>query len=980
MSKCRFMYDNLVDDPSGLTVSSARPGAVGLPAPEALGSALCHAVGPHLGTQDQVFVVEIDNEGAGGEVGSATFRWRRGGSEGWEASGVPTSATLTSLADGVGVKWAPGAGQDLYKGDRWSLLAVGRQGEQPLCDRDRDTRWQATGCEAEWVQADLGAPTPVGALVLADHNLGAGAGVVLKGTDTPEPDDPVWSFDPAGGELIDSLGQAGSNTRTTGRTYMDGGVLKYAAAGETCFEDGELSIQPAANNLLLYSEQFDNAVWDKNGGGVVVTANQAIAPDGTLSADFVANNPESSASPWLSQVVTGNTSAGQTVTFPIWIKSATESGTQVLLRIQDDVAPLNSEVEATAEWQRLSFTKTFDAASTVRKIALFIGSEDGVYIWGAQLETGPIATAYIPTTTAPASRAADGVRFPLSQRVKNTLGVDESVSLDDESSGAIALSIVDGAAFAMPGDGSGADLSTYADGAHVLQVVDGAGKIAWARLGAAGTGETLGSELLANPSFDGGTNSWSAEAGATLSSIAGGQSGNCLQITCDGSDNPLGYSAVSVFAGGLYRFGSYVKEGTEATYRIYMTGGDTSNYIQGEADGTWAYHQRFFVPSNPSYNLVLRQLASAGAGTTLLYDEASVKQVLTPPATGVWLESTPGAADKTLAYIQSGFNANAITDWAVYPAAQWRAEGTLVMRGFIPAVGQADMSYCRLVAPKTAEYFFYINPSGALVIHDGSSGTSVTPGFVAGLSYDLAARWSSSTGLMQVGYKLSSDAAWTWGGAGAFDGGFTLGSYLNLGYSPGYPFQIGDIELHDSWLADPLDKSLSPWDHPDYSQAISVTSPHLAHFLDASHRHWRLELADPGNPDGALAASLLYLGDFFEPERTFAAGFTRGTVAGRRLTTSDAGKVSGSATALATYYELSFPRMGEADADAFEAMMAAIHPHLPGGLHPLFFTPFSGQPGDTLYCLPSSHLTRRRLAGGRWDLGLRLEEVVRTDA
>ncbi len=753
MSKCRFMYHNLVDDPSALAVSSARPGAVGLPAPEALGSAVCHAVGSHIGAQDQVFVVEIDHEGDGGAVGSATFRWRRVSAQGWEASGVPTSATVTSLADGVGIKWAPGAGQDLYKGDRWSLLAVGRQGEQPLCDRDRDTRWRAIGCAAEWVQADLGAAAQVRALVLADHNFSAGAGAVLKGTDTPEPDEPVWSFDPAGGELRDSLGIPGQNTRATGRSYIDGGMLKYAAPGESCFEDGKLSIEPAATNLLSHSEQFDNAAWTKT--QVTIAADETAAPDQQSTADLCREDAAGSGKEVFRYVTLD--SDDTLYAFGVFAKG---KGRDIRLQVKNRAGEYQqaffdlaagtvgtSNAAATGitalangwHWCWIAVDSASGAVAPYVKLNLADGEtlsytgdgDSGLYLWGAQLEAGPVATAYIPTSSAPASRDADNVRWDLPQ-------------------------------------------------------------------------------------------------------------------------------AVAGIAGG-------------------------------------------------------------GAGT-------------------------------------------------------------LVVRGFIPAAGQADMGYCRLVAPKTAEYFFYINPSGALVIHDGSSGTSVTPGFVAGLSYDLAARWSSSTGLMQAGYKLSSDAAWAWGSAAAYDGSFTLGDYLNIGYSPGYPFQAGDIEVHDSWLADPLEKSLRPWEHPDYSQAMSITSPHLVHFLDASHRHWRLELSDPGNPDGALAASLLYLGGYFEPERTFAAGFTRGTVAGRRLTTSDAGKVSGSATALATYYELSFPRLGPADADAFEAMMAAIHPHLPGGLRPLFFTPFSGQPEETLYCLPSSQLTRRRLAGGRWDLGLRLEEVVRTDA
>ena len=43
-----------------------------------------------------------------------------------------------------------------------------------------------------------------------------------------------------------------------------------------------------ANNTALYSEEFDNAWWNKN--NVTVTANQAIAPDGTMTADLLSES------------------------------------------------------------------------------------------------------------------------------------------------------------------------------------------------------------------------------------------------------------------------------------------------------------------------------------------------------------------------------------------------------------------------------------------------------------------------------------------------------------------------------------------------------------------------------------------------------------------------------------------------------------------------------------------------------------------
>ena len=43
----------------------------------------------------------------------------------------------------------------------------------------------------------------------------------------------------------------------------------------------------------------------------------------------------------------------------------------------------------------------------------------------------------------------------------------------------------------------------------------------------------------------------------------------------------------------------------------------------------------------------------------MLFDEASVKQVLTPSATGVTITSTPGGTTYNWASVESGFNYNA---------------------------------------------------------------------------------------------------------------------------------------------------------------------------------------------------------------------------------------------------------------------------------------------------------------------------------
>jgi len=58
--------------------------------------------------------------------------------------------------------------------------------------------------------------------------------------------------------------------------YDIGGTLLSTAKGFVC--------APQRTNLALYSQEFDNAEWNK-GGGIAVSPNQTTSPDGTVTAD-----------------------------------------------------------------------------------------------------------------------------------------------------------------------------------------------------------------------------------------------------------------------------------------------------------------------------------------------------------------------------------------------------------------------------------------------------------------------------------------------------------------------------------------------------------------------------------------------------------------------------------------------------------------------------------------------------------------------
>jgi hypothetical protein len=138
-------------------------------------------------------------------------------------------------------------------------------------------------------------------------------------------------------------------------------------------------------------------------------------------------------------------------------------------------------------------------------------------------------------------------------------------------------------------------------------------------------------DMLTNSGFDTDTSSWTSGSSAVLASVAGGKTGNCLQITGSGtSSNPYAHQVVTVIPGANYTFTVYVKAGTEATYNVKVY--DLSNtaviYESGELEetaGDWTTYvtETFTAPVGcTSIRIYLYQIALTSATTTMLFDTA----------------------------------------------------------------------------------------------------------------------------------------------------------------------------------------------------------------------------------------------------------------------------------------------------------------------------------------------------------------------
>jgi hypothetical protein len=202
-----------------------------------------------------------------------------------------------------------------------------------------------------------------------------------------------------------------------------------------------LLLEPQRTNLCVRSQEFDNASWTKFNASV--TANVAISPDGTATADLITSTTAFG----FAQIAVTFTGDG-TKCAAVFLKAGAAAISQISLR-DLTAAVVRHEINVTWTagvpslatssgagslypveaygngWYRVMFSadSIVAANSNAFRVTGANSLNGTVLAWGAQAEDAVVPSSYIPTVATTVTRNADSLYWALASLVPREMTV-----------------------------------------------------------------------------------------------------------------------------------------------------------------------------------------------------------------------------------------------------------------------------------------------------------------------------------------------------------------------------------------------------------------------------------------------------------------------------------------------------------------------------------------------------------------------------
>jgi hypothetical protein len=148
-------------------------------------------------------------------------------------------------------------------------------------------------------------------------------------------------------------------------------------------------VDPYDKNILMYSENFANTYWTKT--GATISATLYADPNGFIRANRTSGYSTGDS---IEAAIADTLPTGDYV-FSVWVKTVTGT-VDVDLELKDDTNGNTGTITATTTWTRYSVTHDLTTGSGV-EVSIIAGGTAEIQVFGAQLETGTVATEYEPT-------------------------------------------------------------------------------------------------------------------------------------------------------------------------------------------------------------------------------------------------------------------------------------------------------------------------------------------------------------------------------------------------------------------------------------------------------------------------------------------------------------------------------------------------------------------------------------------------------